>query len=207
MSNTRIALNALIPAVLTLVSCGSHQAPQASLPATLQTQNTDICPSCGRPDLTAWVAPAVAPVEVGDSEIGGIISLIPSPIDPQPLNTDPVVPAAASRMSDLMHLTVITAPERARPVACFRPHLSLRPSTLPALSFRDADNTVDNTWSGGLVLLSGFVWQNSVPNVVAADQVCQSEFGLSWRTLRMNDATDLLPAGIRPVGTWATALP
>lgn len=206
MSNKRIALTALIPAAITLVSCGSHQAPQASLPTTLQAQNTDICPSCGRPALTAWVAPAVAPVEMGDGEIGGIISLIPSSIDPQPLNTGPVVPAAASRMTDLMHLTVITSPDRARPVACFQPNVSLRPSTLPALSFRDADNTVDNTWSGGVVLLSEFVAQASVPTVAAADQVCQSEFGLSWRTLRMNDATDLLPAGIRPVGTWATAL-
>ncbi|UBV44354.1 hypothetical protein LAJ19_14395 (plasmid) [Deinococcus taeanensis] len=204
MLKTLPALTALLPLAALLASCATTTAPHPDAPASLQAQNADICPSCGRLSLSAWVLPAPA-AELPVAAERPADDLAEFQPEPPKGGFSPAVPAVVSYDGHLLHLTVVTGEDRARPVACFQPAWSARPGTLPALTLQ-GDEAL-NTWTGGLVELSAAVTQAKLSSAEAADRWCVQEFGLSWRALRMNDTTDLLPLGVRPTDTWAATQP
>ena len=198
MTKTLRLLLPLTTAAL-LASCATTATPDAPrLTAQDGKYNIDICPSCGRPGLGAWVAPApqaaLSTLRDGEAELDAPAA--------------PAIQAAfvSQPSADLMHLVLAGPSDLSLPVACVLPMQLDRPQDVPALMWQ-SESTVMNVWTGGVVRRAGTLTLAELGGVPNGNALCGAAFGDGWRMLSVNDSMDTLRPGTGGHDVWACTKP
>ncbi|GGL02204.1 hypothetical protein [Deinococcus radiotolerans] len=196
MTKTLRLLLPLTTAAL-LASCATTAAPSPDSPRLTAQDgkyNIDICPSCGRPGLGAWVAPApqaaLSIIRDGEETL--------DKVDASAIRAAFVTEPSA----DLTHLVLAGSSDLSLPVACLLPMQLERPQAVPALMW-PSESTVLNVWTGGLMRRAGTLTLAELSSVQKGDQLCSATFGEGWRMLSVTDSMDTLNPGTGVDDLWA----